>query len=319
MLRTSALPSPMVALCLLTLAIPANGQSAPAAPAWVIGKMVVQVDNARRSSLINPLSPPDPNTTVIVLDPTNDIVVSDLAGSRPRKIAEGLDPAFSPNGQFIAFCGYTNAARNDLQIMAINPDGSGRVQLTDIKGLPRNPTWSPDGSKIAFNATSNKGPVVMVFDLVNAKIVGIARGAFPRWSPDGKRLVLIQTPGADAGPYSISIANADGTDVKNVVDTRAPVPAAIWGPDGASIIYTSDEHHRSAIFRVKLDGSDPEEIAGDKNLEMYFPSISPDGKQLVVIEGELGSQTLVLIDLGTGKSRTLSSAAYGSVLWVRNH
>ena len=279
--------------------------------------MVVQVNNARRTSLSDPLSPPEPNTKVIVFDPAEDIVVSDSEGSKPRKISEGLDPSFSPDGRFVVFCGYTNVAHNDLQIVAIKPDGSGRTQLTNIKGLPRDPAWSPDGAKIAFNAAGKKGPVVMVLDLASAKILAIAQGAYPRWSPDGKRLLFVQSAGADVGPYSISIANADGTGLQKIVDTRSPVPAATWGADGASIIYTSDDRHRSAIFRVNLDGSNPEELARDKAREMYFPLISPDGKQLLVIEGEVGSQTLVLIDLGTGKPRTLGSATYGSVLWSK--
>lgn len=257
-------------------------------------------------------------TTKIVFDPTDDIVVSDAGGSRPKKVSEGVDPEFSPDGHFIAYCGYTDLAHTNMQILAVKPDGSGRVQLTNIKGTPRDPAWSPDGTRIAFNAETNKGPVVMVLNLVQPKILAIAQGAFPRWSPDGKRLVFIQTPGPDSGPYSVSIANVDGTGLKKIVDARAPVPAAAWGADGASVIYTSDEHHRSVIFRVNLDGGLPEKIAGDKNLEMYFPSLSPDGKQLVVIEGELGSQTLNLIDLDTGKSRTLGSATRGAVHWVKN-
>jgi Tol biopolymer transport system component len=319
MFRIGVIPPALAVVCLLAPVNSANGQPTPAAPIWRVGKIVVQVDNARLFNSLLPLTPPTPMTERIIFDPTDDIVVSDLTGSWQRKVAEGVDPEFSPDGHFIAYCGYTNMAHDDMQIMAIKPDGSGKIQLTNIKGAPRDPAWSPDGTKIAFNATSNKGPVVMVLDLVNAKILAIAPGAFPRWSPNGKRLVFVQSPGADSGPYSISIANPDGTGVERIVDIRAPVPSATWGADGASIIYTSDERHRSAIFRVKLDGTDPEEIAGDKNLEMYSPSISPDGKQLVVVEGELGSQTLMLIDLGTGKSRTLKSASRASILWVKNH
>lgn len=318
MFRVNSISPLFVMLCLLALTSTTNGQPSPAVSPWGIGKMVVQVNNARRTSLPDPLSPPDPNTAVIVIDPTEDILVSDSAGPKPKKVAEGLDPVFSPDGRFVVFCGYTNVAHNDLQIIAIKPDGSGRVQLTNIKGLPRDPAWSPDGTKIAFNATGKKGPVVMVLDLVSAKILAIAAGAYPKWSPNAKKLLFVQSPGADVGPYSISIANADGTGAKKIVDTRSPVPAATWGPDGNSIVYTSDDRHRSSIFRVNLDGTNPEEIARDKNQEMYFPSISPDGKQLAVIEGEVGSQTLVLIDLGTGKPRTLGSATYGSVLWVKN-
>jgi Tol biopolymer transport system component len=52
---------------------------------------------------------------------------------------------------------------------------------------------------------------------------------------------------------------------------------------------------------------------------MYFPSISPDGKQLVVVTGDDNSATLQLIDLDTHKARTLSAGTRGEVHWVKSH
>lgn len=322
MFRFGVIRPAIAVLCLLADA--ASGQSpvaAPtpaAAPTWSIGEVVVQVDNARRNSLSDSLSPPAPGTTSWVFDPSDDIVLSGLPGFKGKKIAEGLDPVFSPDGRLVAYCGFPSLDRN-LQIMVIRADGSRKYPLTNIAGAPCAPAWSPDGTRIAFNATSNKGPVVMVLDLQQAKILTIARGTDPRWSPNGKKLLFIQSPGPDGGPYAVAIANPDGTDAKKIVDIRALVPGASWGADGASIVYTNDMHHRSAIFRVNLDGSNPEEIAGDKNLEMYFPSISPDGKQLVVVTGDENSATLQLIDLETHKARTLAAGTRGEVHWVKSH
>lgn len=70
---------------------------------------------------------------------------------------------------------------------------------------------------------------------------------------------------------------------------------------------------------MNLDGTNLEEIARDKNLEMYFPSISPDGKRLVVVEEESGAHFLALIDLSAHKSRALASGERGDVLWVKSH
>jgi len=318
MIRFSVIPPAMSVLCLLAFADASIGQAPAVAPTWSVGEVVVQVDNARRHSLIDPLSPESPWETRLVLDPSDDIVLSDFSGSRQKKIAEGLDPVFSPDGRFVVYCGFPGLER-DLQIMVIKADGTGRYPLTKIAGAPCAPDWSPDGTRIALNSTSNRGPVVMVLDLVKASILAIARGTFPRWSPDGKKLLFIQTPGADGAPYAISIANPDGTDTRKIVDIRAQVPAASWGPDGASIVYTEDDHHRSAIFRGNLDGTNPEKIAGDNGLEMYFPSLSLDGKELVVVTGEQGSQMLQLIDLDTHKVHTLSAGSRGEVRWIKSH
>ncbi|MHB8646561.1 MAG: TolB family protein [Thermomicrobiales bacterium] len=59
------------------------------------------------------------------------------------------DPAFSPDGQQIAFAGRPDYRVNDLFLMT--RDGKNQVQITQT-GAARAPVWSPDGKKIAFLA-----------------------------------------------------------------------------------------------------------------------------------------------------------------------
>ena len=59
------------------------------------------------------------------------------------------DPAFSPDGQYIAFAGRPDYRVNDLFIMT--RDGKNQAQITTT-GAARAPVWSPDGKKIAFLA-----------------------------------------------------------------------------------------------------------------------------------------------------------------------
>ncbi len=59
------------------------------------------------------------------------------------------DPAFSPDGQQIAFAGRPDYRVNDLFIMS--RDGRNQTQITNT-GAARSPVWSPDGKKIAFLA-----------------------------------------------------------------------------------------------------------------------------------------------------------------------
>ncbi len=57
------------------------------------------------------------------------------------------DPAFSPDGQYIAFAARPDYRVNDLYIMT--RDGRNQVQITTT-GAARSPVWSPDGRKLAF-------------------------------------------------------------------------------------------------------------------------------------------------------------------------
>ncbi len=85
--------------------------------------MVVQYSSAKRD-LPSPLTAPSPLTESVVFDPTDDILVTDPAGSRPRKIADGLTPALSPDGRYVAFCGLPGGGRQYTQIMVVKTNGT---------------------------------------------------------------------------------------------------------------------------------------------------------------------------------------------------
>ena len=87
------------------------------------------------------------------------------AGGTPRRIARhARDPAWSPDGRRIAFvserdrngerCGSDQCSyAGELYVM--NADGSGRARLTNGSGDEGAPSWSADGSRIAFHSDRN--------------------------------------------------------------------------------------------------------------------------------------------------------------------
>jgi len=71
-------------------------------------------------------------------------IVTDLPGG-------ALDPAWAPDGSWIAFAGREGYA---VEIYAEQPDGSSLTRLTNDGALARSPAWSPDGRRVAY--LSNK-------------------------------------------------------------------------------------------------------------------------------------------------------------------
>ena len=302
-----------VVLCLLVFGSLASAQSPSLAPGWMAGRVVVQVSEGGST----PLAPNPDLFYAIIFDPRDDIFSYSSPGSSLRKITQGVDPALSPDGGMVVFCGFPPGQIHS-QLMIVKSDGGGQKQLTNMEGSPCAPAWSPDGKKIAFHAATNRGQVVMVLDFAAKTITPIAIGSLPRWSPDGKRLLFLRKPEMHDARASIWTADSDGKNARFLVDSFSPVPAADWSGDGQFIIYTNDDHHQSAIFRVNLDGTNPEKIAGNKNVEMYFPSMSPDGRQLVVVRAYGPAVSLVLIDLSTQKERWLANGVRGDVSWVKH-
>lgn len=181
--------------------------------------------------------------------------------------AEDRGTAWSPDGDRIAF----HSARfpvvdpgpghSRLEIMVMDADGANQVRLTDNRFQDSLPSWSPDGSKIAF--TSNRDGdfeiYVMDADGTNQTRVTNSPGedAHPMWSPDGSQLTFHSRRN---GRLDVFVMDADGSNVRlvtaNTPDTHEFFP--VWSPDGTMITFTGNTVNGSNFdaYRINVDGTE---------------------------------------------------------------
>ena len=76
----------------------------------------------------------------------------------------------------------SNRDGNEDEIYVMNADGSNQVRLTNNTYLEGSPTWSPDGSKIAFNSTRGDEPQIYVMNVDGSGQVSLT-GNY-RYDPD---------------------------------------------------------------------------------------------------------------------------------------
>jgi Tol biopolymer transport system component len=306
---------------------------------WSVKKIAVEayggetVVNLNSGSPKTPGGPPLSTALVVSGGPQSDIFVIASPNAKPKRLIEGVSPAWSPDGAKIAYC--VREGRGFGQIQLINADGSGHRQLPKLKGGACLPEWSPDGQRLAVTAYSGDGtPAIVVMDKDGQNVTQMSAGYGARWSADGKRLVFCRRGEGPAAVSSIWIANADGTGLTKVIEDKSPVLEAAWWPDGQSILFTSDREHeyRSALYRVGVDGTGLENIAAEKGAALYFPVPSPDGKQIVVDVypadflarqremlglDTVGGSQVVLLDLASHQSHVLAHGKHPSVIWEK--
>lgn len=173
------------------------------------------------------------------------------------------------------------------EIYLINPDGSGLTNLTQHPEKDFAPSWSPDGSRIAFRSHRGDGYYnLYLMDADGSNPTRLVTNAAddgsgdytPHWSPDGTKILFDSTRDDAYAAYGSSyVVNVDGSSLTNLALESGLrfAKKASWSPDGSKIVCESEDD----IYVMNPDGTDPAKL-----VEGMRPSWSPDGSKIAFID-----------------------------------
>jgi TolB protein len=249
----------------------------------------------------------------------NGAAAASSGGGTPSAQPRGIAPATGLTGRIVY-----SSVQGDLWIVAA--DGSHRRRLTHSgQGIDYSPTWSPDGSRVAFRTTrgSPSGPDPSNIFVVNADGSGehqltpprgpAAGGLFPAWSPDGRWIAYSNGAG-------INLVRPDGSG-------RRPLGVAgecsIWSPDGSKLLFCSNGINRGEgvenwdVFVMDANGTHVRRLTSDVAQD-YPGAWSPDGTQLAFFSRRDGDGEVYVMDADGSNHRRVTNqpGAQAPAAWL---
>jgi TolB protein len=178
-------------------------------------------------------------------------------------------PALAPDGSRVAFASNRNG-NWDIYVMPIG--GGAPTQLTADSDEEVQPTWAPDGRRIAFSRKNGRTNTweIWIVDTQNPGLRAyVCEGFLPRWSPEEKKDVLLfqrarQRGSRLYGVWTIELVKGEGLSPTEIVSARnAAVLQPSWSPDGSKIVFTSvvnpsgdtEWPEQSDIWIINADGT----------------------------------------------------------------
>ena len=215
-------------------------------------------------------------------------------------------PAVSPDGTHVAVKLWPAEGEVPQTLAVIDLRSGERVDLL-TEGSVNQPSWSSDGERILFGWGRDSAPDIQLWSVAadgsdepQRVLAGEENSFAGQWSPDGRFLLFA----SDREQFGIYRANADGTDIRKIIDAPRYADAA-WSPDSQWIAFTDVDDGGFGLSVVASDGSGLR-LVHHSDTATLIPDWSPDGQTLVYEDHQNADGEVYAVAIDGSNERNLT-------------
>ena len=212
-------------------------------------------------------------------------------------------------GAFNTHISYITVTRDEkntkrYQLAIADADGYNEKIIYNSPKPLMSPSWSPDGTRLAYVSFINGRPEIFVQNIFSSKKEKLASfkglNNAPRWSPDGKYLAL--TLSKDGNP-EIYIMNVNSRKLTRITRSYAIDTEPEWLPGSNGLIFTSDRGGSPQLYEIKLNRYQPASRAKRLTFEGNYnarPAVSVDGRYIAMVHRSQGKFRIAVLERDSG-------------------
>lgn len=231
----------------------------------------------------------------------------------PPQNAQDLWPAFSPNGDALAFVRWGSTQIGEVYLLPLTsdmmPKGSPR-QLTFENRVTVTPAWTANGRDILYSTGTLRSRVMRRVSATNrarpAETLALLGEIVDSPAISGPRRRLVFRQGSvDQNIWQVD--RRSGSPATHPISSSRNEEVPQFSPDGKKIVFTSDRSGKLAVWVSNHDGSGAEQLTFLNATVTGCPRWSPNGQWIVFDSNAEGQYEVYVIPSKGGNPRRMTN------------